>query len=280
MYDEQLARYGFVPMDHLAPNWFDVASGPIYDNEGREIPGYKRVYREDSGDVFNIFGDSYELSDYRKTAELMDEAIAKSALRTEGMLIGQDMSNNGGALFRQYLLPAEAVEIRGETVALRIICFDSYDGSASRSLQSGHFVFTCANRSVVGNSALKLAFKHTKGNGVRFEQAVGQVVKAAEMATREARRMQQWGDINVDVPHAKQLFECLPQQTDALVNSLVTQYATKCPDHTLWGVWNLLTSWATHGIEGGNRARLSIDRQRRVAALTQNVAWQDAEIQF
>src|SRR4029077_17492332 len=91
--------------------------------------------------------------------------IELSTLDKTGMRIGTDLTNNGARIFRQYLFPAHMVQFDSRyhgmrSVALRILMFDSYDGSSKFRGMAGGFDFVCANESVSGKEIDTIGFKH------------------------------------------------------------------------------------------------------------------------
>jgi hypothetical protein len=282
MYDEALSKYGFIPMNHQAPQFFPVEAGPIYDDKGQQIHGHQRIYRGDSGDTLAVHTSKYTMVPYERHFALFEDAIAKSDLDKTGMMVGTDMSDNGARIFRQYLFPAANVEIvdrlgQSNRMALRIIMFDSYNGSSAFIGKSGYFNFICANTAIFGKSLLDVRYKHTGAMEEKVAEAAQQLVGAAETFIRETNRMLKWPEIDLPVPTFSDVLASLPQHNARLVNELVAEYA-RGDDHSLWGANQLLTSWATHDL---HKSRLPLktqaDRQKRVSDLVESVDWVEIE---
>lgn len=278
-YRNQLEQYGFVPANHEKPNWFPVDAGRVYDAKGNEIPGYLRVFREDTGDVLAVHSDSYTVISYRDVFDMFDAALADSDLDTEGMMVGTDMTHNGARCFRQYVLPRHQIDLgNGDRHALRIIGFNSYDGSMAASLMAGGYRFTCANMSVIGRHLVQLKVRHAgKSTGVRLEDGIGRVVEAADHFVRMEPRYRRWKEVPVVVEGFKDLVGGLPQITERLTDHLVAKFATEKEEGTLYGAWNILTNWATHADTKAHKAQTTIDRQKRVATLIDGRAWKVLE---
>ncbi len=278
-YLDKMAEYGFVPANHDKPNWFPVAAGEIYDGPGRLIPGYKRVFREDTGDTMAVHSDSYAIISYSDVFDMFDKALRASSLDLSGMMIGTDMTHNGARCFRQYILPAHQIDMgNGDKLALRIVGFNSYDGTMSASLMAGVYRFACANQSVIGRHLMQLRVRHSgKAAALDLESGIERVVKAADEFVMMEPRYKRWKEVEVQVEGFKALVAGLPQITDRLSDHLVAKFATEAEEKTLYGGWNILTNWATHAEAKAHKGQVVIDRQKRVAALTDHKDWKVLE---
>lgn len=284
MYDGVMAEHGFVPANHVKPDWFPVTIQRLFDDRGRPIPGYKRIQRDDTGDTLAVHSDKYALITYEQQFEAFDRELGLSGLDLGDMAVATDLSHNGARCFRQYVLPKYQIDMpNGRHLALRFIMFGSYDGSTSFHGRCGGYDFVCANTSVVGKDVLNLKVRHTGNDNAvvdRIDKAVEQLVAAARAYLAERERLRRWPGIHVDVASAKELYKALPQSTDALVDHLVARFA-EAGDRNLWGVWNTLTSWSSHpeGIKR-NAAQVKTDREKRVTSLVEGRDWQSFERAF
>src|SRR5262249_40031569 len=139
------------PANHAKPQFFPVVARRLFDEKGVELPGYKRIVRDDTGDTLHVATDSYQVVTNEEAFGAFEAAIETSTLDRTDMRIGTDYSGFGVRCFRQYLFPAHRVEIKkGVEVALRILMMNSYDGSLRFRGQAGAYNFVCANTSVLG----------------------------------------------------------------------------------------------------------------------------------
>jgi hypothetical protein len=268
-------QHGFIPMNHEKPSFFPVNTDHVYDGLGKVVPNYKRVVRGDSGDTLAIHTDSYSLVPYEEHFEMFEEAIRNSGLPIGGMRVGTDMSDNGARIFRQYLLPEVTHEIDGQRIALRIVMFDSYNGTAAFTGRSGFFNFACANQSFFGKSLLNVKFKHTGDLHGRVKEAAEALTMSAVSFQEEAKRLEKWPTVQVDAVKATLLLQALPQGNRTLTNELTARFARE-NNNTLWDFYNLLTYWATHGVN----AKTSNDRSKRVLDLVEGKDWKLVEADF
>jgi len=273
MFDQtMLQKYGFVPMDHKEPRFFPVASGRIYDAEGKAIPNHQRIYREDSGDTLGIHTASYTMVPMERHALLVEDAIRKSTVPLGDMQVATDWAENGAKMFRQYLFPETAQMLRDagqeHPVALRIVTWDSYDGTTSYKARAGAFDWVCANESVTGKMLSNVQFKHTGNIEDRVAKAADDMVNALSGFMQEMQRLAKWSGISVDPHTATGLLEALPQNNKGLNDQLTARWARE-GGGSLFGFWSMLTSWSTHGIP----AKTKSDRQKRVADLVEGRDW-------
>jgi len=272
---ERAAAMGYTVSPAGSENFPEVSSGKIYDFDGKPIPSYQRLYREDSGDTLAIHTDNYELRRYHDSFAALEKAIEQSGLDTRGLMTKTDFSHNGGRCFRSYLFPHIGVSLRNDDViSLQILALDSYDGSYASSVAAGGYRYICLNGCLFGRTIQQLKVKHVVGGELRYQNAVEKVVQAAEVFTQMQPRIERWSSRPIDVHDFKRLVTAMPQATDGLVDSMVAKYATEVTDQTLYGGWNLLTDWASHS-KGTRQSQL--DRDRRVAMLVESGAWKTIE---
>lgn len=279
-----LGNYGFIPADHAQPRFFPVSVSRIYDENGHELPGYQRVRRDDTGETLAIHTDSYRLVSNEEAFTAFEEAIWDSSLDKTGMQIATDYANGGARVFRQYLLPAHQVEVKpGAVVALRLLMFNSYDGSTAFKGMSGAFNFVCANTVVRGKTFGSFSFKHTAGVRAALDMpaAFAGLTRAAEEFEVMAHQFRKWSAIalspTADRARIEAVLRAIPQSSEELVDHLLAQWLRVLDDPspnggaTAWSLFNVLTAWATH-TEGRVRSA-RFDREARVAKVLESKAW-------
>lgn len=268
-------QHGFIPMNHTAPQFFPVNIAPVYDDKGQAVPNYKRVVRGDTGDTLAIHTNSYTLVPYEQHFDMFETAIRNSGLPINGMRVGTDMSDNGARIFRQYLLPEVTHEIEGQRIALRFVMFDSYNGTSAFIGRTGFFNFACANQSLFGRSLLDFKFKHTGDLDGRVRDAAEALTMSVVKFQEEAKRLEKWPKVGMTPLIATRLLQALPQGNRRLTDELTAKFSRENGE-TLWDFYNLLTSWATHGVN----AKTSNDRNKRVLDLVEGRDWRDVEADF
>lgn len=275
-YAELMDRHGFIPANHVEPIDFTVELNGIYDRQGRRIPGHKAVIRSDTGDTLAVHSDKYSLVPYQVHFDAFEKAIKGSGLRWETMRIGTDLTDNGARIFRQYLFPDHQVTFdsgRGErTVALRILMFDSYDGSSRFRGMAGAYDFVCANTSVSGKAIDEIGFKHVGDMEIKIDDAALRLTHSAERFIEEMNRLSSWPQITLKPVEFSELVADMPQSNPRLVDQLTAGFS-RDEGRNLWDAHNLLTTWATHGIP----IKTAADRQKRVGLLVEGALWQGLE---
>lgn len=276
-----MEKFGFIPADHVKPNWFPVKVGDVYDSNGKPVPNYRRVYRDDSGDTLAVHSAAYRLISYEDSFTAFDKALADSGLNLSDMRIATDLTHNGARCFRQYLLPEYQVEMsKGDATALRIIMFNSYDGSCRFSGMAGGYRFVCANTSVFGHDLVKIGVKHVGNEDIdhKIELTISKLVAETAKAIKRMERMKEWTKIGLEITSAKELLQQFPQKSDLLIDRLTSRYAINQDGNTLWNFYNVLTTWSTHLEDGSkNAAATRSAREQRVATFIDCPEWKHIE---
>jgi len=241
------------------------------------LPGWKAVRRTDTGDILHVHSDSYKLVPNEEIYGAFNEAIEKaSAIDTSGMLVHDDMSHGGARAFREYVFPAVTAKVgTDDALALRMVVFNSYDGTTAFRACAGHYRFVCANTAVIGKHLADFRRRHTAG----FE--IGDVAKimaqAAETFIEESRRYEAWAERQISMGEAIDVIRAMPSMSDQLFGHLLQRIPTD-DDLNLWGLYNTLTAWATH-VDGDklNARAVRDQRERRVAKVIDCPAWKQLE---
>lgn len=275
-YIDLMDRYGFVPANHAAPAFFPVELVPL-TAAGRIVEGWRALMRTDTGAVLHCWQDGYKLVPHQDATAAFDAAIEASSLDTTGMRVATDLTHDGCRLFRQYVLPAHSVEVRpGDVTALRIVGFNSYDGSLAVSWRGGGYRFVCANTAVIGRDVATARARHSAG--LDMEALARGMVAACSLYVAETARWTRWAGVRVDTDAAVRLLRALPGASDALLGQLTAVWVQAREDDTLWSLFNILTHWASHEpVRGGNRMAAVQARQERVARLIDGRAWTELE---
>jgi hypothetical protein len=277
MYIDKMRNFGFIPANHETPNFFPVSLVDIQTPDGVAVPGWKAVQRQDTLDVLAVHSDGYKLVSHEAVTAAFDEAVG--TLDTTDMQVCSDLTHNGGRLFRQYILPAYQIEAApGDVASLRIIAFNSYDGSAAINFRAGTYRFVCANTSIIGTDIAAVRKRHT-ANLVVEDIALG-MTEACRVYTQQMQRMRDWSHIPVGAAQAMAVFKDLPGSNDTLVGSLVSAYLLEADTghDDLWSLYNVLTAWASHSQPQNRNAFASrIAREERVAKLIEGTVWRRLE---
>lgn len=276
-YADQMDKFGFIPANHAQPQFFPVAAYRVFDEKGHELPGYKRIVREDTGETLNVATDSYRIVTNEEAFGAFEVALQESTLDLTDMRIGTDFAANGARCFRQYLLPAHTARVGKSDIALRLIMMNSYDGSLAFRGQSGFYNFVCANTSVSGTDLASFTMRHS--GGLDVPKAIAGLAKAAEQHVVESEKMKVLPLIEVSDSQARAVMESIPQPTKTLVDDLVHRWLKARDEDEVqgganaWCLANVLTAWATHGDGDRKRVQVRYDREARVRKLMEGKVW-------
>lgn len=134
---------------------------------GQTSETHKAIVREDTGAIVGIVSKSY-----RPLANQTYFATVEDALREaipeelrEGVMVRDRVSGAGSWTQREYVFPAYAEALQNTAYStqfgMRIVAWNSYDGSASAGLMSGLIDFMCTNGMIVGRDIAKEMKRHT-----------------------------------------------------------------------------------------------------------------------
>ena len=265
-YAKQMEDFGFVPANHESPLYFPVALKPL-SCMGHELPGYQAVVREDEERVLAVHSDRYSLMPNERVYALFDEAIRQSGLDVTDMRVADDMSHDGARAFRQYLFPGHVEEVAGTEIALRIIAFNSYDGSLSARYRAGMYRFVCANTCVLGRDAADFKVRHIGDMEEKMPAIAQSVVASAEAFVENAKRMRAWAGQRICTDDLGRLSKKFAAGNEKLENQLIADALRACAE-TAWDYYNVLTAWATHASvrSAKNAAHAKTVREDKVAA--------------
>lgn len=268
MYQDQMEKYGFVPMNHDTPHWFNVIEEPVVTLQGVEIPGYKRVLREDTGDTLAVHSDQYRIIQDKDVFEAFEAGVNASGLDITDLAVKRDRSANGTQTFSRYVLPAVTETVGQTKVSLSFLCWNSHDGTMAANGRIGFYTWVCANQSVQGKDLGAFSIRH-KGEHQEVSVAVENLVAGAGEAIAQMRRFEQWRRTEVLDATARALLNEMPQKSKALVTQLFYDWSSAKEDTgpnggaNLWAFWSVLTFWATNGIG----LKQGMERQKRIAQL-------------
>lgn len=273
---QSLSNAGFIPANHDQPNYFPVSLKPAYDEHGFKIPGIQRVVRGDTGQTLKTHTDAYSLIPYEETFTKFDNELNSSGLDLTGMHVSTDLTHDGGRIFRQYVLPAHSLKVRDEWLALRIIMFNSYDGSCSFRGMAGAYQFVCANTSVIGFDITRQTRRHSGNALEEIPAVIENVVMQADRFMQFQPRLKHMSETVLgDMTGYKQI-QKLPV-SQAHHDRIFTKWRTEQEDDSLFGLWSAMTNWSTHGVKGENAAATRSGRENMVSRVIDAESWRELE---
>lgn len=239
----------------------DVATNRIIAYHGKQYTLVKNEY------AFNMVNDA------------INELGAKGLVNIDGLYIKDAVVSKGGKTIRQYIFPNHLIDFNGESIMMRIVVINSYDGSANFSLQVGGFRIVCTNGLVTGNRFMNLNQRH-KGT-VNLASIEKQIVTASKSFQEMGK---QWEAMLATTITNKQIENLCAEFASmdgdkvsftkyGLMNDLFENHA-KTLGRNWWAAYNSLTAWATHyevqERNAINKPDVVLGREAKVAKLINN----------
>ena len=176
-------------------NW-SVESRPLYDNEGREVSGYKAITRTDNGRIFCVSSSRYVPIQNEEVA-----SVAESLCGTGGAFFHKARAFKDGARVTFALAVPDANFTIGasDKIETFLLCTASHDGSAAVSIMPFARRLVCQNgmTRVIADVARRISVRHVKSGADRLRIDASRVLseeirrfagfreKARELAARE-----------------------------------------------------------------------------------------------
>jgi hypothetical protein len=279
-YADKAKEFGFVPMNHLKPAYFEVGKVDVFDESGVRIPGYAAVKRLDTNDTLAIHSEGYQPVMDRDVFGAFEDALVRGGFDLTDMAVHVDRSHNGARMFYQCVIPSVSEVINGATVSLRFLMWNSHDGSRRASGRGGFYNWVCANQAVVGKDIDAFDITHKGDAAGRVLARIDTLVDTAAKASEDLRRMKDWAGRQIADGTVLGLARALPGSNKTLVGELLeswTEAKTGVGPNsgdTLWSFYNVLTKWSTHVLaRTKNEANARLERQERVAKLMATKDW-------
>ena len=258
--------------------YFPVTLRPA-ELDGRTVPGFVAVQRQDTGEVFAFHREGYRLISNADVFPAFEDALQRSGLDLDRMTVRDSLSHGGARTVRHYRFPAYQTEVQvGDLVALQLKVVNSYDGSlAFSSLVSGHRL-VCLNGMVVGDRFAQTYGRHTKGFDIAH--AVSQLQQALTVFEHTVARWQHWTQRVITDADAESIFTALPQSHERLVLRLMGYWHRERRElgPTVWALFNAATYWSTHQpirpSSQANQATVVLQREARVRTLLNSPVFQ------
>lgn len=149
---------------------WQVVERPVFDNDGREIEGFKAISRGDTKEIFNVVSNRYQIVQNADCFKVFDEVVGTTGTKYEvaGSLQG------GRKVWILARLPYDFEVVKGDEVRSYLLLTTSHDGSLAFQIYQTPIRVVCWNTlsaSLRTRDKEKTAyFKHT----VNFRNRVGQ----------------------------------------------------------------------------------------------------------
>ena len=216
------------------------------DGDNKRVGTHKAIVNE-LGDPIAVVGINYNLV---QNADIMPEfhkVILASNLDRTGMTKTIQQSHHGAKTIVTYTFPAHEIEIAdGDSVQLRIMVLNSYDGSWQFLSMVGAVRIACMNGQVVVDAFSNYNAKHT--SSLDTDIAVAKLETALEVYTKNADVWKSYPKSPVTNLQATRIFKQVAgksERLEALLEETYLKYVDELGKN-LWAVFNTLTDWSSH----------------------------------
>jgi phage/plasmid-like protein (TIGR03299 family) len=243
---------------------YEVAKGPIYTPDMKEIAGYSRTYRTDFPEAtFGVVGTRYTLVQNSEGFEICDGILGGGALfDTAGAL------HDGRVAFINARLP-ESLKIAGDEVLPYFLFKNSHDGHGSIILCMTPIRVVCNNtlNMALGNEKTRKQdnrfrrIKHTRNYDERIQEAAKAMGFTMEYYTQFRKQAEELLKVKVSEKRFFAMMDELfgnPAKIESKRGATVSEQARtgafaalNAPDlaninDTGWGVYNAIADYSDH----------------------------------
>lgn len=261
-----------------SPILFPVIQKPLYELTGMYDRGLTAIIREDKNLILAVHGNRYKLIDNETVLDGIDKMIAKTqTLDTNGLIIEDQESYQGGRMIRSYIFPEHKVVIgEGDETQLRINVVNSYDGACNFNVTTGGFRLVCANGMVIGESFGQYRNRHSSGFNVEFMQ--DRIAASIQNFQHAGEQWKVWASTNVTDQQAYKIIDklCDNVRTHGKLRANLEKFWLEEKAKlgaNYWALFNALTYWSTHyEVQDrikDNKSAIVLERERRVLQIIQ-----------
>lgn len=220
---------------------FPVEQREIRTIDGLDIPIKKAIVRTDTNKVLSVMGDDYTLVKHSDVLENIERTIPTELTNRKITLC-----RNGAILFAKYETPKiEAVEVKkGDIVKFGVEVFNSYDGSLPVGFMFTALRLVCTNGMTIPKSIARLSVRHI--GGVNLGNVQEEFTKRLPLYINTSKRWREWSNIT---PGQEQVDTFLKGALGERLRKQFSKSYQGAEDKTVWGLYNLLTSYNTHNIK-------------------------------
>lgn len=250
---EEQKSYTTKTLDALA---FDAKLVPVYDHKGKELEGFKRVYREDRDATLSIVSNSYQLIQHKEAMHPAVEALGREGWKVNASRI----ERFGTTAFVELQRRDKVATIVGEPVGERLMLVNSYDRSTSLRLSVGVLVLRCTNGAVAPGAGFDFSAPHT-GDG---KERVEDMLKRLGRIERDfgSRIGDYYSKLDKAVPDeiAREIIKrSLGERRIDTIERYWTGGIGRDGAKTGWALYNGVTQYLTHDFKGNWGRRESMN---------------------
>ena len=287
---------------------FDAVCMPLYGPDAKPLPAHigRAVVRNDTGETIAIAGPTFKPVQHRDVVTPILQHLEQAGYQVEertpdrrslydlqgrrGAFVTPRFTENG-AVMRTDVITGDFVRPTGsssylddgpDTMLFKVSIFNSHNGSLAVRVVTSYERLICLNGMTRPEFSAGVYGKHTTGFNVRAAQA--KIGNAMNGMTNDAELFGLWARTRLTIQQAEAMLRGtiakLPKKpngeahfSEPLVNKILAQFHME--DQTVWGLYNAVTHWQTHGDrrEGANPLSTTIQRETKVAAMLRSPQW-------
>jgi hypothetical protein len=280
---------------------FTTTISDLFDRNGKRLPSElgRGVYRDDTGECIATCGRTHKTVDHMAVInpilnhfndqgyEVVErEADLHSLYDLKGRkgVFVSAKTDSLGAVMRADIISGDFIEPKARfggnnkagdnTMFHRISLLNSHNGSLAVQCNNSYLRLVCLNGMTTADWSTSTRAKHTIN--LNIEALKSKIRNGLSMMADDAERFGQYAKTKVTLEQATEFFQRtiakLAQTSDGkarwsepMVQQMLVNFRQE--DKTVWGVWNAMTAWATHGERRANTSALSttLGREARVA---------------
>jgi len=269
---------------------FPVSTRPVSmmgKDKHMDMPAYKATVGYQNGEVtpLGIVGRDYKVMPNHDFFGTIENAVRQSIrpdLRAD-VSVRTQLAGGGAWTRREYVFPAFADKLKStesETqIGLRIVAWNSYDGSASAGCMVGLIDWYCTNGMVFGKNIDDIKRRHT--SGLTPELFVPMLTNQIGNIQFEVRKIEEMMHRKMEIEDAKELLQHAfsARRAEKLAERVATEATVRG-----WNVFALhsaLTYYSSHNSDefkvretgNDNVARTLMTRENEVRKLLSSRSW-------
>lgn len=235
---------------------WDVQEKPLYNQEGQQIEGYKRLVHSETNNTLNICKNSYTPVLNEQLTEL-----AQTLADNHGFDLKGYASFKEGRKVIAYLENKNTKQLAGFPSSDYLILGNSHDGSSSFFVGASNYLYRCENMFTSTKQQWKLP--HRKGVGAQLDN----IADAYDLYYNEKTGMyEQLEDFAAMSVTPKEIAGCVDYLLDAessgdmstrmqnIRAQIGESIQTECEElgNNAFGLFNGVTHYTTHSLNGKN----------------------------
>lgn len=223
--------------------------------EGNILTDRKAIIRTDTNQILGIVGENYKFLRHEEVLETLTKKLPIEL--TERSIT---VCKNGSVMFAKFNTPKIlSAEIKKDDIVnFGLEIFNSYDGSLQVGFMLTANRLSCLNGMVIPRSIAHVSAKHT--SEINLSKVESEFRTKLNLYTKAVDKWRVWNKISLKETKAEGFLR--NKVGRELKEELIGNYKSE-KDQTVWGFFNILTSYNTHRI----KTRQNNEQNRRISQM-------------